>query len=390
MKFKKFLDYLFYNVARCTKGEHMRKRIYIIIMSIVIIFSLKESVFANDDITNTFDMLDTTSLNTLTTTENFSFEELFNDLINGKIEFSFIAIVNYIINKTFSEMFLNIALIRNLILITILSAFFSNISSSFKSTDTQTLAFYSFYIAIVTILYNSFYLAYQVCFDLINSIYNFTIASVPLISTSILLSGNPAFLTAFNPLLWFFTQTFIVIIRTILLPFILCVASLDIINRINDKEILSNFCKTGKQVISWSLKVSSGLFISFLTVMRITTPIYDGLITKTAKIGISAVPIVGNSLSQALDTALYLGKTTKNGALVALLIALVIYISIYFIKLFSFMMIYKISAIAIEPIADKKISKSISVVGDYVGYFIATCFFISLMFIFSILTIISL
>ncbi len=365
------------------------KKKFLIYIILFIFFSTK-NIYASDEVTNTFNMLDTSTINTLTTAENFSFTDMFTALTTGELDLSPVNIINYVFSKTFSEIFLNMALIRNILLITVLSAFFSNISSSLQSSDASNLAFYAFYVAIVTILYNSFYLAYQVCFDLIDTIYNFTIASIPLITSSILLSGNPAFLSAFNPLLWFFSETVIILVRTVLLPFILCIASLDIINRINDKEILSNFCKTSKQSIKWALKVLSGVFISLLAVVRITSPLYDGLITKTAKIGISTVPIVGSSLSSALDTAIYLGKSTKNSALVALIILLIIYISIYFIKLFSFLIIYKISAIAIEPIADKKISKSISMVGDYVGYFMASCFFVSCMFIFSILTVISL
>ncbi len=366
----------------------MKKRLYLLVFIFIFLFSTK--IYANDQIVDTFNMLDTGELNTLTNTESFSITQLFQDLISSNLDLSFGSIFSYIIEKTFSEVLLNMALIRNLILITILSAVFNNISSSFKSSESSELAFYTFYIAIVTILYNSFYLAYQVCFNLIDSLYNFCIASIPLISSTILLSGNPMFLTAINPVLYFFTQTVIILTRTLLLPFILCIASIDIINRINDKEILSNFCKTGKQVISWVLKLFSGFFISVLAIIRISAPIYDGLVNKTAKIGISAVPVVGSSLSSALDTAIYLGKSVKNGASVALIILLVMYISIYFIKLVSFLIIYKVTAIAIEPICDKKISKSISLVGDYVGYFIACSFFVSLMFVFLILTVISL
>ncbi len=362
----------------------------IAILTLLLLLSFSTNVFANDDISQSFNMLDTGELNTLTSTTSFSLSELFSDLLHGNLPFSITGIINYIFTKTFSEVLLNISLFRNLILITILSAFFTNISSSIKSSDASNLAFYSFYIAIITILYNSFYLAYLICFDLIDSIYNFIIASIPLISSTILLSGSTTYFTAINPLLFFFTDTVIIVIRTVVLPFILCIASLDIINRINDKEIFSNFCKTGKQIISWSLKLFSGFFISLLAIIRVTAPIYDGLINKTAKVSISAIPVVGSSLSNALDTAIYLGKTTKNGALVALIILLIAYIGVYFIKLVSFLVIYKVSAIIIEPIADKKISKSISIVGDYIGYFIACCFFVSLMFVFSLLSIISL
>ncbi len=366
------------------------KKIFIILMILVLLST--DITFASEisDIETTFNMLDYNDLNTLTQTENFSFTKLFSDLMSGQLEFSIGAIFTYTIQKLFSETILNIALIRNILIICILSAFFSNISDTLKSSEASKLAFYTFYISIVTILYNLFYLAYQITFELINSIYNFCVASIPLISSSVLLSGNPVFLTAINPLLWFFTNTVIIFVKTIILPFILCIASLDIINRISDKDILSNFCATGKQLISWSLKLLSGLFISFLALIRITAPAYDTLVSKTAKMGIATVPVVGSSLSSAFDTAVFLGKSTKNGALVALLIALCVYISIYFIKLCSFVIIYKISAIAIEPITDKKISKSISLVGDYVGYFIAAAFFTCLMFVFSVLTIISL
>lgn len=367
----------------------MKKRLLIITFVLFLILSFANKTYANS-IDETFDMLDTSEISDIASDNGLSFKTLVLDLLSGKVSLNPIDIFNNVIEKIFGEIILNIELIRNLVLIAVLSSFFTTMSSSFKSEETSKLASYTCYVAAVTILYDSFYLAYLISFDLINSIYNFCIASIPLISSAILLSGNPSFLVAFNPLLYIFIQTVIVLIKNVVLPFVLLIASIDIINKITDREILSNFCKTGKQIISWSLKGLSGLFISMLALARVTAPIADNLINKSAKVGISAVPVVGSSLSSALDTAVFLGKSAKNGAMSALIILLVIYLATYFIKLVSFVILYKIVAIVIEPISDKKLSNTISVVGDYVGYFLACTFFVATMFIFSILMIISL
>lgn len=335
-------------------------------------------------------ILDYENIDTLTNATGFSFYDLFSKMMSGDISLNPTDILNYIISHIFSEVFLNMALIRNLVVITILSALLTTISSSFKNNEASKLAFYACYIAIITILFNSFYLSYLVVIEIVDSIYNYTIASTPLITSAILLSGNPSFLAGFNPMLFFFTQTVIVLVKTVLLPFILCIASLDIINKITDKDILSNFTKTGRQVITWSLKTLSALFMSVLAIIRVVAPITDGIINKTAKTTISFVPVVGSSLSNAYDTAIYIGKSTKNGAMVALLIALIMYIGVYIIKLTSFLVVYKAVAIIIEPVSDKKISKVINLVGDYVGYFIGASFFVCSMFVFSVLMIISL
>lgn len=364
---------------------------YLSLLTIVFIFLFATKTYATT-LENSIDasMLKTDEIDTLTKTENFSFTALFEKVLTNEISLNPVSILNEIIKMVFSEIFLNISLIRNLILICVLSSFFTVISDSFKNKEASKLAFYTCFLAIITILYNSFYLAYEISITLIDYIYNFVIVSLPLISGSILISGNPSFLVGFNPVIFFFTEVVIIIIKTILFPFILCISSLEIINNLTDKDILSTFSKTGRQVISWALKGLSGLFISVISVIRITAPIADNLLNKSAKVGISIVPVVGSSLSNALDTALFLGKSIKNGAMVSLLIALVIYISVYFIKLFSFVIIYKVTAIAIEPIADKKICKTINIVSDYVGYLISCCFFASMMFVFAVLMIISL
>lgn len=349
-----------------------------------------QSLNLQSEINSNIEILDTGELERLTYENlNFDFKNLMVDSINGGITLSPAKIMNNFISELFKDIKLNMSLVTTLVVIGILSSILTNMSDSFKDTSVGELAFYVCFIAIIISLYSSFNIAYGIAQNLLNSIYSLVIASVPIIFGTIALSGSPAFLYTYSPLIMFLADTIIVVVNTYVFPLILTLASIEIINNITKKEVLSIFCKNGKSLIRWSIKGMAVVFISVLSLQRITAPAVDGLISKSAKLSLSALPVVGQVLSEAVDTALYIGDITKNGALVAVLIVFIMYCSLYFIKLVSFLVIYKIVPILLEPVGDKRIIKTIECVSDYIGILISSLGLVSFLFIFSIIIAVS-
>ncbi len=319
----------------------------------------------------------------------FSFTKFITNLISGEY-FSIENIVNAILNKLFGDVQENMGLIRNLIIIGILSAMLTNVSTAFTSSDVSSLAFYICYVVIISILYSSFSLVFSSAFDFINSINTVVVASMPVVYGTLVLSGNPTYLAGFSSILVAYSNIIIVFVTNVILPLILSLASLEIINNITEKEILSLFTKTARQVLTWVMRIICLLFITILSMQRVTAPMVDGLVAKAARFSVNVVPVVGGALSGAVDTVLYMGKITKNGAMSGVVGILLLYIGVYFIKIVSFLIIYKIVAICIEPVGDKRIVKTINIAGDYVGYLLGSCGIVGFMAIFSLLMVISL
>lgn len=349
-----------------------------------------ETIDLNKEIKNNLEVLDTKELENIMMDDlEFDFRNLMIDSITGDITLSPAKILNNFINELFKDIKLNLSLVTSVVVIGILSSILTNMTNSFKSTSVGELAFYVCFIAIIISLYSSFNIAYGIAIGLLNKIYSIVIASIPLVFGTIALSGSPTFLYTYSPLIMFLANTIIVIVRDYLFPLILFFASIEIINNITTKDVLSVFCKNGKGLIKWIIKGLAIVFISVLSMQRITAPAVDGLISKSAKLSLSALPIVGQVLTEAVDTALYIGDITKNGALAALIIAFVLFVSLYFIKLISFLIIYKIIPILLEPIGDKRIIKTIEVVSDYIGILISALGLVSFLFIFSIIIAVS-
>ncbi len=369
------------------------KKILLIYVLCLVIF-IPTNVLGNDTVSdimkNQLESLELKELEDISQNEfGFSFKKLVTDIVSGKY-FSVEKIVNTIVNRLFSDVNENRNIIRNLIIVGILSAMLTNVSTAFTSTDVSSLAFYVCYVVIVSILYASFSLVFNTAFTFINSINTVVVASMPVVYGTLVLSGNPAYLAGFGPIVLVFSNVIIVFVTNIILPLILSLASLELINNITEKEILSLFTKTARQALSWVMKIICTLFVTVLTMQRVTAPMVDGLVSKAAKFSVNVVPVVGGALSGAVDTVLYIGKITKNSAMIGIIALLILYIGIYFIKIVSFLIVYKVVAICMEPIGDKRIVKTINIAGDYVGYLLSCCAIVGFMSIFSLMMVISL
>lgn len=364
---------------------------------LVIIFTLLmpitvngESLDMENQIHRNLEVLDTKELEKLTEDNlNFDFKNLMINTISGEVTLSPTEILNNFINELFKDIKLNLSLLVTIVILGILSSVLTNMTDSFKETTVGELAFFVCFIAIIISLYNSFNIAYGIGQNLLSNIYSMIIASIPLVFGTIALSGSPAFLYTYGPIIMFLADTIIVVVNNYVFPLILVFASIEIINNITHKEVLTVFCKNGKWLIKWIIKGMAILFMAVLSMQRIAAPVADGLVSKSAKLSLSALPVVGQVLSEAVDTALYIGDITKNGALLAVIIVFIMYVSFYFIKLISFLVVYKIMPIILEPIGDKRIIKTIDVLSDYIGIIISSTGLVAFLFIFSLIIAVS-
>lgn len=344
-----------------------------------------ENINLENQINNNVDLLEIDQLEKISRENlNFDFKNLIVDSINGNLTFSPDKIISNFLNELFKDVKLNLSLVATIIVIGILSSILTNMPSSLDNSVSE-LAFYVCFIAIIISLYSSFNICYGIGKNLLDNIYTLVIASIPLIYGTIALSGSPTYLYTYSPLIMFLADTIIVIVNNYVFPFVLVLASIEIINNITTKEVLTSLCKNGKSLINRCIKGLAILFMAVLSMQRITAPAVDGLMVKSAKLSLSALPIVGQVLSEAVDTAIYIGDITKNGALIGLIIFFIMYVSLYFIKILSFMVIFKIVPILLEPIGDKRIIKTIDAISDYIGILFSSIGLVSFLFIFSII-----
>lgn len=321
--------------------------------------------------------------------EDFDFEEIIKGIILGENDFSFKEIINKCFRKLFSEVFANLYLIRNLIIVCILSALLKNLTEAFKQKETGELGFYVSYIVVVMILFSSFSTGLSILQNTSEDLITIMQGALPLIISLLVATGNTANAYLFQPVMLFVIQILSFVTSNVFIPLISISAVLQIINYLTQREILTKFSNLIKSCVSWGLKGSAILFMSVLSIQRLSAPILNGTINKTAKVAINMIPVVGDVLTGAVDGIAYWTYAIKNGVSLTIIILIIFMCMIPVIKLISLVFIYKFTAAIIQPICDKRIIECIDTIGGYTAIILGVLFTIIVMFIFSAIIVLS-
>ncbi len=370
-----------------------------ILLCIVFIFFFKSTIYGNEELINNEIVDDYLTTYNFEESEgiikenssfnNFSIKEIIISVVTGDINLTINSIVKLLLNLILSEVFAHSDIIRNIILLGICSAFLKTLTDSFKFNSVGKLGFYVMYILIIFFLISSFQLAYSYVVELISEISRFILSSIPLMLSSLVFSGNTN--TAFITQPIFLTLSYILmnVIKNILLPFINLIFIAEIFNNISDKQILKGFIQTSKKIIKFCIKFMLYAFLTVVSIFRIASPVSDGLLKKVFQSSVNFIPVVGSSLSGAVDTVYYFSSAIKSGLSVALIVGAFILSSVYVIKIFSLQIVYYYVSVVIEPICDKKISNTFNSLKENLGFILAIISNSLFMFIISIMLILT-
>lgn len=314
-------------------------------------------------------------INNKSSINNFSLKEIILKIGTGlgtnSDEFSISSIVDIICNIFLSEIYASQNIIRNIILISICSAFLKTLAESFKFNSVGKLGFYIMYVLIITLLITSFEVIYSYAEELINNLNEFIISSIPLILSGLLMSGNTNTAVISQPIFLTLSYILVYILKNILMPFIYMIFIAEIFNNLSDKQVLKELISTSKKIITFSIKFLLYVFLGVVSMFRIATPISDGILKKTFQSSVSFVPVVGGTLSGAVDTVYYFSNAIKSGLGIAIVIGVFVLASVFIIKIFALQIVYYFISILIDPICDKKITNAFNSLKLHIGYILA-------------------
>jgi len=312
-----------------------------------------------------------------------SFGNLVSKAIKGQLDLSPRSLAEQFINLLFGELKDNWALLRNLILIAILSAVLKTLTDSFKNKSVGELGFFICYMALVMVLFSSFKITMTILINLASLLSNIMTAAFPVMLGLLIVSGNPAGAASFRPIFAFSIEAMTLIIRSVLIPLMTVGAVLEIINFLVEKNIFTNLAGLIRSFTKWALKSLAVLFLAVLSLQKISAPLLNNLAVKAAKAAANAVPMVGGMISGAMDTVIIWGAAAKSGVLIALVITLIISCALPITKILAMLMIYRLTGAVIQPICDKRIVDCITSIGDFCGLILASGAIIVVMFIVS-------
>lgn len=312
-------------------------------------------------------------------------EESFIDgVINGQVSIN-TNLFAKIFGVFLKELKNNISLVVKIIGIAILCSVLKNIQSSFGESGTSEIAFYSCYMLVVILIITTFSNTIDLCKDTIEQISGLMKMLVPLIISLIVATGNVTTVAILQPVLLTMVALISNLLSNFILPVIFIATIINIISNISEHVNVEKISNLLKKSALWVTELVLIIFVGILSLEGSLSSTVDGITAKTAKAVVSsAIPVVGKILGDTVDSVIGGVTITKNAIGFIGILGILAVTLIPLVKTFIVMLVFNLSSALIEPIADKRIVKCMSGVGDSIKILFAILATIIFLFIIAI------
>lgn len=295
--------------------------------------------------------------------ENTDYNELLSSAITGNINNEQLG--KNILNIIGKETLGSIKTIASIMIVIIIHSILKSISEGLENKSVSKICYYVQYILIATLIMSNFAQVIDMVKNSVSDLVSFSNTLIPILITLILTTGNIASANLLQPVLLFMITFIGNLISNIIIPITLASTALAIVSKVSDHIQLDKLSKILKSGVTWTLGVVLTLFVTLLSVEGSLSSSVDGVTAKTAKAAVSSfVPVVGKILGDAVDSVIGCTSILKNAVGVVGVIVIIGICITPIIKLVLLMATYYIGSAICEPIADEKIVKLLSQIGD--------------------------
>lgn len=312
------------------------------------------------------------------------------DLISGKANILDLFDKDKIQTIIFSELKTSIKVAASILVLALLSSIIKSLENSFSSSSISTVTNYIIFITVVTLTLVSFKDILALCYTTIEHVIGLVNVVIPIMISLLVLVGFPITSTALNPIF----IGGIAIIDILFKKFVFAAISLAfgilVINKVTNNIKLNRLSSFVKQINIVTLGAVFTLYLGLISIQGLYVTSFDKFTVKTAKFAVgNFIPVVGGFVSDSVDILLSSSQLIKNvfgGVGLVILVGICV---IPVIKILSVILVYKVCAIAIEPIGEDNISSFLNEVANLMIIILATMVAVTLMFFVTIAILIS-
>lgn len=359
------------NKKKVKSSIRIISKVIFLIFIIFLLSSFKINIYATaeDIILKQADILDIQSFldvakeNTKETLGEINYSEIFTNLSQGKIEI--IEVFPSIKNILKNELQNVLKTITTIFVIVLIHGIFKTISENLGNDSIGKIAYFVQYIVIIIYILETYSDLVIYVKDTIERLIDYTNILIPILMTLIMSTGNITTVSIIEPILLVvitFIGNFII---NILIPILLIGTVLSIASNLSPNisaEKISIFLKSST---IWILGFILTVFTGILSLQSVLTKNVDEVTIKATKnIVSSAVPVVGKVLSDTTETVLGCAVILKNSVGIIGIIVIIGITIIPLIKILSIMISFYLASGICQLVADEKIVKVLSQMGD--------------------------
>lgn len=322
---------------------------------------------------------------TFTYFPKINIKDMIFSLLKGEETFTLKDTLNGILKYVFKETVANASLLAKLIVLSILCAFLTNLSSGFENDAVGKLAYTVCYLVVIAIAIKSFSIATTIGIAAINDMVSFMQALLPVLLTLLMSMGAVTTSAMFQPIIIASVSIISTLMKDIIMPIIFFSAILSIINHLSAKVQVSKLASLLKQVCIVLIGFTLTIFTGIITIQGVATSTSDGITIRTARFAVDTfVPVIGGFVSEAFDTIMGCSLLLKNaiGAIGLIIVAFIVLMPL--LKILSLIFIYKITTVLIEPIAESQLVGCLNDMSNTMILIFGTVLAVAIMFFLAI------
>ncbi len=315
------------------------------------------------DLSQLEDMLDEAPTE-LNITEEISVESIINDLINGQPLFDSDKILENIKELFFMEVRSSLILGCEILAVCVIIGLLDNFSNSFGNKAVSSLGTMICGFVIIALCIGSFYQTYGSCCETMEVMSSTMAILLPILIPLLISMGGISSGSIMDPVILASVTGFNFIMQHIVLPLIFLSAIFILINSITDKDYVKKLAVFMRKGALFITGLTITIFSGITAIQGIMTKSADSLLMKTARFSIdNFIPIIGGFAADSLDMVINCIGVIKSAVGIIGIIIILSMLVMPVIKIMAIAVIYKITAIAAEPVASKNISDSLNEIG---------------------------
>lgn len=321
---------------------------------------------------------------------NTSPGQIIRSLIQGDPIFNFHDIIGAVTNHFMHEIQGSIILGAQLVVICIIVGLLKNLADSFSKDTVSNLGIVVCSCCVMVLCLKCFMDIYLVCSGAVETMTVTMQALLPILVPLLITMGGFASGGILNPLIVTAITIFNSVLQRFIMPAIYVSCIFILVNSLSEKDYVKKLALLIRGTAVTVMGLSVTLFSGLTMLQGIVTKTADGMLAKTAKYSVdNFVPIVGGFAADSLDLILSCAAIIKNGIGIFGLIILLTLLIIPLVKILAVALVFKITAVIIEPIGNKTISDCVNEVGNTVITLAVILFLVAMMFIIFLSVIIS-
>lgn len=186
---------------------------------------------------------------------------------------------------------------------------------------------------------------------------------LPMLLTLLTALGGSASSAFLHPMVVAASGSMVFLAREVTLRLVMCTCAVTAVNHLSDRAHLSRMAQLLRSSVCWLLGVSFTVFLGAMSLQGVCSASIDGVVLRAAKYAVdNFVPVVGGMFSDTMDTLIGCTLIVKNALGVTAVVVLLGAILAPLMRTLAVVLVMKLSAALLEPVADGDIVRAI---GDF-------------------------